>query len=101
MNTLKTIVIGFLAGIAGAYAFFTYQTEDGTLSEANKGQYNVASYTPEDSLLPTVVTPRVNSGLANVDFSNAAELAIPSVVYINSISQSGVSYSYWDMLFNG
>ena len=93
MNTLKTIVIGFLAGIAGAYAFFTYQIEDGTLSESNKGQFNVASYTPEDSLLPTVVTPRVNSGLANVDFSNAAELAIPSVVYINSISQSGVSYS--------
>lgn len=101
MNTLKTIVIGFLAGIAGAYAFFIYQIEDGTLSESNKGQFNVASYTPEDSLLPTVVTPRVNSSLANVDFSNAAELAIPSVVYINSISQSGVSYSYWDMLFNG
>ncbi|MFZ1808951.1 MAG: trypsin-like peptidase domain-containing protein, partial [Cyclobacteriaceae bacterium] len=101
MNTLKTIVIGFLAGIAGAYAFFTYQIEDGALSQSEEGPFNVASYTSEDTYRPTITAPRENSSLANVDFSTAAELSIPSVVYINSISQSGASYSYWDMLFNG
>ena len=37
--------------------------------------------------------------LNDVDFSNAAEKTIPSVVYINSISQTGVSYSFWDLMF--
>lgn len=36
----------------------------------------------------------------NVDFSEAATRSIPSVVYINSISQ-GASYSYWDLMFGG
>ncbi len=101
MNTLKTIVIGFIAGIAGAYTFFTYQIKDGDLLEPEKGQYNIASYNPESTYRPTIISPRENSSLDNVDFSTAAQMAIPSVVYINSISQGGASYSYWDMLFNG
>ena len=101
MNTLKTIVIGFLAGVAGAYTFFTYQVEGNRSLQPEDGQFNIASYQPEDTYRPTIVSPRENASMDEVDFSTAAKMAIPSVVYINSISQGGVSYSYWDMLFNG
>ncbi len=101
MNTLKIIIVGFLAGVAGAYSFFTYQINEGQLSKLTEAQYDVASYSPEEAYQPTIVNPSENGSLINVDFSTAAEKAIPSVVYINSISQSGSSYSYWDMLFNG
>ncbi|HCM77866.1 MAG TPA: serine protease [Cytophagales bacterium] len=101
MNTLKTIIIGFFAGIAGAYAFFHYQIKEGVLSENQEATYNVASYKPEEAYLPNIVSPGATISISDVDFSSAAEKAIPSVVYINSISQSGISYSYWDMLFNG
>ena len=33
MNTLKIIIVGFLAGVAGAYSFFTYQINEGQLSK--------------------------------------------------------------------
>lgn len=101
MNTLKIIMVGFLAGVAGAYSFFTYQINEGQLSKLTEAQYDVASYSPEDAYQPTIINPSENGSLVNVDFSTAAEKAIPSVIYINSISQSGSSYSYWDMLFNG
>lgn len=101
MNTLKTIIIGFLAGIAGAYAFISYQLKEGALAQLDEAQYNVASYKAEDVYQPTIVSPPGKINMSDVDFSSAAEMAIPSVVYINSISQSGASYSYWDMLFSG
>lgn len=100
MNSLKTIILGFLAGIAGAYSFFTYQTKEGKKSQSEEPQYNIASYKSDNSYQPTIVRPSTNESI-DVDFSTAAEKTIPSVVYINSISQSGTSYSYWDMLFNG
>ena len=64
-------------------------------------RFDMASYQPEGAYQPTIINPNATSSIANVDFSDAANKAIPSVVYINSISQSGSSYSYWDMLFNG
>lgn len=98
MNSLKTIIIGFLAGLAGAYCFFTYQqfksqpakTENISLA---KDVNTSPSYQP-------VLAP-LSAPAENVDFSLAAAKATPSVVYINSISQSGVSYSYFDLLFGG
>jgi len=101
MNTLKTIIIGFLAGLAGAYTFFHYQLNEGELAKLSEAQYNVASYKPEEVYRPTIVNPSSGVSIGEVDFSGAAAKAIPSVVYINSISQSGSSYSYWDLLFNG
>lgn len=103
MNTLKTIIVGFLAGLAGAYAFFNYQLKEGELSKltADTAQYNVASYKPDDAYQPTIVNSPSKISIENVDFSEAASKVIPSVVYINSISQSGASYSYWDLLFSG
>ena len=101
MNTIKTALIGFLAGLAGAYAFFNYQMKEGELSKLADAQYDMASYQPDGAYQPTIVNPNSVGSLDHVDFSDAANAAIPSVVYINSISQSGSSYSYWDMLFNG
>jgi serine protease Do len=100
MNTLKTIVVAFIAGIAGAYSFFAYQTEKAA-REKNNQQLNVADYEPKEIYRPNVVEPSTTAGGENVDFSQAAAKATPSVVYINSISQSGASYSYWDLLFGG
>lgn len=101
MNTLKTVIIGFLAGIAGAYGFFKYQMTNGDLSKLTEERFDMASYQPDGVYQPTFVNPNSMNSLNNVDFSDAANKAIPSVVYINSISQSGSSFSYWDMLFNG
>ncbi len=100
MNTLKTIVVAFIAGIAGAYSFFAYQTEKAA-REKNNQQINVADYEPKEIYRPNLVEPTATAGGENVDFSQAAAKATPSVVYINSISQSGASYSYWDLLFGG
>ena len=101
MNTLKTIIVGFIAGIAGAYAFFAYQTEKTARQKANQ-EINVADFEPKEIYRPTIVEPGTDAAaIDGVDFTVAAAKAIPSVVYINSISQSGASYSYWDLLFGG
>lgn len=48
---------------------------------------------------PNVVLSAPVNSMDKVDFTAAASKTIPSVVYINSISQSGVSYTIYDMLF--
>lgn len=100
MKTLQTIVIGFLAGLAGAYALFTYQEEKKS-REVSSEQYQVSdNHEPQENYKPAnITTPSVVGPVDNVDFSKAAEKTIPSVVYINSISQSGISYSFWDQMF--
>lgn len=100
MKTLQTIIIGFVAGLAGAYAFFSYQNEKNRRAETKEFN-NVTNYEPATDYRPTMVVPSSSSNMDNVDFSSAAQKVTPSVVYINSISQSGASYSYWDLLFNG
>ncbi len=99
-NTLRTIVVGFLAGLAGAYTLFQYQSKNNPAT-ATATDYKVTSYEPTETYRPTMVMPSAPSTIEKVDFSEAASKAIPSVVYINSISQSGSSYSYWDLLFGG
>ena len=100
MKTLQTIVIGFLAGLAGAYALLSYQEEKKS-RQGNNEQYQVTSYDPQEVYKPNITSTSIPGPVDNVDFSKAAEKTIPSVVYINSLSQSGASYSYWDLLFNG
>jgi len=100
MNTFKTILVGFLAGLAGAYAFFAYQTEK-TARQQAKQELNVNNFEPKEIYRPNIVQPSTAVASDNVDFSLAATKATPSVVYINSISQSGATYSYWDLLFGG
>src|SRR5688572_18438780 len=97
MKTLQTIIVGFLAGLAGAYSFVAYQDNKGEPAEEQTIHVSESSGTYS----PILAAPSPARSLAAVDFSTAASRATPSVVYINSISQSGVSYSYWDMLFGG
>jgi serine protease Do len=102
MNTLKTILIAFLAGMAGAYVFFAYQQEKSARAQ-QENSYAANDYHPGDIYRPTIVAPSTltNSPADNVDFSLAASKATPSVVFINSISQGSTGYSYWDLLFGG
>lgn len=100
MNTLKTIIVGFLAGIAGAFVFVSYQQEKESRQQKNQN-VSVADYSATDVYRPNIVAPSESAPADNSDFSFAAARATPSVVYINSISQTGASYSYWDLLFGG
>ena len=100
-NTLRTIVVGFLAGLAGACVFYYYQQQKSP-PEDGQANYTVTSFKPEENYKSAVSMPASANSFPPVDFSEGAARAIPSVVYINSISQSGgASYSYWDMLFGG
>ncbi|MEI9920795.1 MAG: trypsin-like peptidase domain-containing protein [Bacteroidota bacterium] len=96
MRAITTIAIAFLAGIAGAY-FFELVKNTNEKTEEAKAFTNVFNPSSEE----TFVQPTRDANAASVDFSDAASRATPSVVYINSIAQSGVSYTYWDMLFGG
>lgn len=100
MNNLKTIVIAFIAGLAGAYTFYSYQQEK-EKREVQNQPLSVTNFNAGSVYQSTESAPAPSASLENVDFSQAAAKAIPSVVYINSISQSGPSYSYWDLLFGG
>jgi serine protease Do len=98
-NTVRIIVIGFLAGLGGTYAGFYVFVKPALLKASPEAQFNNVSF---DS--PTINNPdnstsgSVVAGDPAVDFSVAASKATPSVVYINSISQ-GASNSYWDWFF--
>jgi serine protease Do len=93
MRAITTIAVAFLAGIGGAFFFdFVKQGK----AEEPETFTNVFDPSPTEMFVTNIPSP-ANS----VDFSDAASKATPSVVYINSIAQSGVSYTYWDMLFGG
>lgn len=96
MKTLQTITLALLAGMAGAYLMNEYQSERKKREQQNAVQgvneLNNSVYQP------TLVNPAPAATIEKVDFSEAATKAIPSVVYINSISQ-GVTSSYWDWFF--
>jgi len=101
MNTLKIALVGFLSGVVGAFVFFSYQTEKENRKQ-KEDNVRVTDYNPSEIYRPTIVHPQGNAVAAeSVDFSLAASKATPSVVYINSISQSSASYSPWDLLFGG
>lgn len=100
MKTIKIIVIACLAGFAGAFVCIKLMVnptfENQNPSELEKVSLENTSETYQSAHVSTSNT----IADAPVDFNVAATRAIPSVVYINSISQ-GASYSYWDMLFSG
>ena len=99
MKTIKIIAIAFVAGFAGALVCI--QLFINKPSENNDPTFGTVSYnnsSPYQSSTESVSTTDSPDGA--VDFSEAATKAIPSVVYINSISE-GTSYSYWDLMFGG
>lgn len=99
MKTFKIIAIAFIAGFAGAFVCFKFFTN--TNQETVKDPVFDAVSFEDPKPNQSVSTSSIPSatGIA-VDFSEAATRAIPSVVYINSISQ-GASASYWDLMFGG
>lgn len=98
-NTLRTIVVAFLAGVAGSYAFYIYQEKNQAGKMKPETSYAVNTLEPSPTYNPTVVQPSEAGSLEKVDFSEAAAKTIPSVVFINSISESGNNYSHWDWIF--
>ncbi len=100
-NLLRTAVVAFLAGIAGAYVFVSYKQKQEQQPNASDTSFAVNSFKPEAEYHPAVAAPSDAANLDKVDFSEAAAKAIPSVVFINSISRSGNSYSHWDWIFGG
>jgi len=99
-NTFKTVLIGFFAGVAGAFAFFQLQPQKNNV-EQGQPQFQAADFKSSEIYTPNMSATAAAGPVDNVDFSTAATKAIPSVVYINSISQSSQAYSYWEQLFNG
>ncbi|MFN3839293.1 MAG: S1C family serine protease [Cyclobacteriaceae bacterium] len=99
-NTLKIIVVGFLAGMAGAYMsyrFFIKETGDKPEPDT---LFTQVHYKSPDSPVISPQPPATSSVMELPDFSTAANKAIPSVVYINSIFK-GTSYSPFDWFFGG
>jgi S1-C subfamily serine protease len=94
MRAITTIGIAFSAGLAGAFVYS--EIKEARSQESEEGTFKNV-FNPDPGATFTA-NPVVATG---VDFSDAAAKATPSVVYINSIAQSGVSYTYWDMLFGG
>ncbi|MBS1487639.1 MAG: trypsin-like peptidase domain-containing protein [Bacteroidetes bacterium] len=96
MNYLKTIVVAFIAGLAGSYVFYTVQNKKQNTADLPP-QSTVTGFSPVNNYHPAEVANTVPA--ENVDFVLAASKATPSVVFINSISQAGVSYTNWDWFF--
>ncbi len=99
-TTLKIVLIGFIAGFGGAFTFFHYFIQPALPHDQPEAQFNAVKYDSPaiHQPIPTPTSNNTVTTLAGVDFSDAAAKAIPSVVFINSISR-GVSYSYWDWFF--
>jgi S1-C subfamily serine protease len=97
-STFKVIVVGFIAGLAGAFTFFRIAVSPLLGESGSEAQINAVSYDSPTYTTPQSFSPSPAEALAPVDFSEAAARATPSVVYINSISQ-GVTNNYWDWFF--
>lgn len=98
MNTLRTMVIGFLAGLVGAFTFYKLSSNSLRVDSQPERIQTTNTSVEEGNSYHPVESSSAPAG-DNVDFSLAAAKATPSVVFINSISQTGAAYSYWDMLF--
>jgi S1-C subfamily serine protease len=96
MKTFFQFVFALLAGMAGAYLMNRYQQEKMQREQQNTVQ--TVNQLSNSVYQPTVVNAAPPATIEKVDFSEAAAKAIPSVVFINSISQ-GVTYTYWDWFF--
>jgi serine protease Do len=98
-TTLKIIVVGFMAGLAGTGVGYQYFIKPALPQLESSPTFDQVKF---DS--PSINRPAEAEGSIDgtntmpVDFSAAASKATPSVVYINSISE-GTSYNYWDWFF--
>ncbi|MCU0419511.1 MAG: trypsin-like peptidase domain-containing protein [Cyclobacteriaceae bacterium] len=97
-HVLFIALLAFGSGMAGAYVFDAYRAEKQLRAIQTAHTPDGADLTAQPYLATAGPTQTTLPAEA-IDFSAAANKAIPSVVFINSISQSGAAYSYWDLLF--
>jgi serine protease Do len=90
------VLVAFIAGFGGSFTFYQYFVRPELDRKAEAG-FTAVSYDSPD-IYRGSASQVINPDVTPVDFSQAAAKAIPSVVFINSISQ-GASYSYWDWFF--
>ena len=98
-NTLKTIVVGFIAGLAGAFTFFNVFTPESIDNSPEPNQ--LVENKIQDTYNTNYPSTHYTADSETVDFSEAAAKTIPSVVYINSISKGVSQSSYFDWFFGG
>ena len=100
MKTLQIIAIGLLAGFTGSWIFQSWHEEQKAEFSQTSDLSSSVVYAAQSPSSKAESSKVPSSTLSEkIDFTAAAARTIPSVVYINSISQSGVSYSIYDMLF--
>lgn len=89
-QTIKTVLLSFAAGLAGAFTFQTFQPESNPpIPEANQ-LYRSTAFDPRPAAPPLTG-----------DFVTASALSTPSVVYIKTSSTSTSSTDFFDLFFNG
>ena len=93
-NILKIVIVGFIAGFGGSYAFYALFVKPVIATSQSHMPFSTVGYehasagetSNDDNVSPNMLPDNA------VDFSVAAEKATQSVVFVNSISQ-GSSYS--------
>jgi serine protease Do len=90
-QTLKVLVLSFIAGISGAYTFEQLQPEEPKLAVQTQLPLQQAS-NKETFTKALAVTP---------DFVAASALSTPSVVYIKTASTAYAQQDFFDFFFGG
>lgn len=99
-QTIKTLIIGGLAGFLGAYAFFAFQATHEASNLLFTNHLN-ADNQPQATTNFTDYTPKGGGITEAPSFVEAARISTPSVVYIKTASRNQRSYSWFDMFFGG
>jgi serine protease Do len=98
-QTIKTLLVGGLAGFLGAYLFVGTQDHlqtDGKQLTSNSPFTNIASESAD------FIDYQGKTRFAeSPSFVEAAKVSTPSVVYIKTASRNQRSYSWFDMFFGG
>jgi serine protease Do len=97
-NTLKIILISFIAGLGGSYAGYQYFIKHAVDENSPERFTHVNFDSPSIQYPDNRLVAGSTTADPSVDFTIAAGKSTQSVVYINSISE-GVSRSYWDWFF--
>jgi serine protease Do len=97
-TTIRTILVGLLAGFAGAYLLYVLMIKPALDRGQESPDFSMIKYDQPAASTSVVEAARTALPATPVDFSEAAAKATQSVVYINSISR-GATYSTWDWFF--
>lgn len=85
-NALKTTIIGFIAGIAGAF-FIVNQLQISTSNELESESFSPVAMTNSTDITPTYSQPVERRLLPIDDFVDAAAKSTSSVVFIQTLSE--------------